>query len=98
MERRISPHNGQSWLPVAAARLLTGSFGLAQDNSQAQNGTKQDNEVSALKAQIQSLQKQQEQYQDRIASMEGEMRSLEYKAESGSILNTRVVTAATVVG
>src|ERR1700741_3971803 len=94
MERRIFPPNGQSWLPVAAALLLTGSFGLAQDNSQAQNGTKQDNEVSALKAQIQSLQKQQEQYQDRIASMEGEMRSLESKAESGSILNTRVLTDA----
>src|SRR5246500_4813579 len=94
MERRIFPPDGQSWLPVAAALLLTGSFGLAQDNSQAQNGTKQDNEVSALKAQIQSLQKQQEQYQDRIASMEGEMRSLESKAESGSILNTRVLTDA----
>ena len=94
MERRIFPPNGQSWLPVAAALLLTGSFSLAQDNSQAQNGTKQDNEVSALKAQIQSLQKQQQQYQDRITSMEGEMRSLESKAESGSILNTRVLTDA----
>src|ERR1700752_5271453 len=96
MERRkLFPPRGQLCLPVAAALILTGSLGLAQDSAQAQNSaSSQDNEVSALKAQIQSLQKQQEQYQDRIASMEGEMRSLESKAESGSILNTRVLTDA----
>src|SRR5246500_3113343 len=94
MERRFFPPYGRSCLPVAAALLLTGSFSLAQDSSQAQNGTSQDNEVSALKAQIQSLQKQQQQYQDRLTSMEAEMKSLESKAESGSILNTRVLTDA----
>jgi maltoporin len=94
MERRFFPPNGRSCLPVAAALLLTGSFSLAQDNSQAQNGASQDNEVSALKAQIQSMQKQQQQYQDRITSMEAQMQSLESKAESGSILNTRVLTDA----
>ncbi len=82
-------------LPVAAALILTGSLGLAQDSAQAQNSnSSQDNEVSALKAQIQSLQKQQQQYQDRITSMESEMQSLESKAGSGSILNTRVLTDA----
>jgi maltoporin len=94
MERRFFPPDGRSCLPVAAALLLTGSFSLAQDNGQAQNGTSQDNEVSALKAQIQSMQKQQQQYQDRITSMEAEMKSLESKADSGSILNTRVLTDA----
>src|ERR1700742_643137 len=94
MERRFFPPYGRSCLPAAAALLLTGSFSLAQDNSQAQNGASQDNEVSALKAQIQGMQKQQQQYQDRITSMEAQMQSLESKAESGSILNTRVLTDA----
>src|SRR6201993_3519718 len=94
MERRFFPPYGRSCLPVAAALLLTGSFSLAQDNSQAQNGASQDNEVSALKAQIQGMQKQQQQYQDRITAMEAQMQSLESKAESGSILNTRVLTDA----
>src|ERR1700739_2772533 len=94
MERRFFPTDRRSCPPVAAGLLITGSFSLAQDNSQAQNGTSQDNEVSALKAQIQSLQKQQQQYQDRITSMESEMQSLESKAGSGSILNTRVLTDA----
>ena len=96
MERRkLFPPRGQLCLPVAAALILTGSLGLAQDNAQIQNSaSSQDNKVSALKAQIQSLQKQQQQYQDRITSMESEMKSLESKAESGSILNTRVLTDA----
>jgi maltoporin len=50
--------------------------------------------VSALKAQIQSLQKQQQSYQDRITSMETEMKALESKADSGTILNTRVLADA----
>src|ERR1700752_4385571 len=96
MERRkLFPPRGQLCLPVAAALILTGSLGLAQYSAQAQNSKgSQDNEVSALKAQIQSLQKQQQQYQDRITSMESEMQSLESKAGSGSILNTRVLTDA----
>jgi maltoporin len=96
MERRkIFPPKGQLCLPVAAALILTGSLCLTQGNAQAQNSTSnQENDVSALKAQIQSLQKQQQQYQDRISSMESEMKSLESKADSGSILNTRVLTDA----
>jgi maltoporin len=62
---------------------------VAQDNSSSNS-----NDVSALKAQIESLQKKQQEYQDRITSMESEMKSLESKAESGSILNTRVLTDA----
>ena len=97
MERKkLSPLYGQLCLPVTAALLLTGSFCFAQDNNnQTGNvGPNQENDVSALKAQIQSLQKQQQQYQDRITSMEAEMKGLESKAESGSILNSRVLTDA----
>jgi maltoporin len=36
----------------------------------------------------------QKQYEDRISTMESKMQSLESKAESGSILNTRVLTDA----
>jgi maltoporin len=69
---------------------------LAQDNNAGSqnNISNQGNEVSALKAQIQSLQKQQQQYQDRITSMESQMQALESKADSGSILNTRILTDA----
>jgi maltoporin len=74
---------------VAFAFFFTGSLALAQDNSSSNS-----NDVSALKAQIESLQKKQQEYQDRITSMESEMKSLESKAESGSILNTRVLTDA----
>ena len=74
---------------VAATFLLTTSLGFAQDS----NGSS-GNDISALKAQIQGLQKQQQEYQDRIASMEAEMKTLESKAESGSILNTRILTDA----
>jgi maltoporin len=52
------------------------------------------NDVSALKAEIQGLQKQQQEYQERITSMEAEMKALESKAGSGSILNTRILTDA----
>jgi maltoporin len=61
---------------------------LAQDNSGNSN------DVSALKTQIQNLEKQQQEYQDRITSMEAEMKSLESKADTGSILNTRILTDA----
>jgi chromosome segregation ATPase len=63
---------------------------LAQDNNNSSNG----NDVSALKAEIQSLQKQQQQYQDRITSMESQMNALESKADSGTILNTRILSDA----
>src|SRR6201998_2265587 len=95
MRRKLFPPHGQWCVPVMAVLLLTGSLCPAQNSSQTQNSSSnQDNEVSALKAQIQSLQKQQQSYQDRITSMESEMQSLESKAGSGSILNTRVLTDA----
>src|SRR5882762_10849056 len=53
----------------------------------AQNSDPSD--VSALKAQMEKMQKQ---YEDRISAMESKMQSLEAKADSGSILNTRVLT------
>jgi maltoporin len=85
---KLRPPTGRLCAKVAAAFLFTGSIALAQDNSS------NNNDVSALKAQIESLQKQQQQYQDRITSMEAEMKSLESKADSGSILNTRILTDA----
>jgi maltoporin len=88
---KLRPPTGPLCAKVALAFLCTGSLVLAQDNN---SNSSSDNDVSALKAQIQSLQKQQQQYQDRITSMEAEMQSLESKAESGSILNTRVLTDA----
>src|SRR5580692_9521867 len=94
MERRkLPPRYGQLCLPVAAALFLTGSFCLAQDNNpQAQNSSpNQSNDVSALKSQMQKMQKE---YEDRITAMEAEMKTLESKSDSGSILNTRVLTDA----
>ena len=40
------------------------------------------------------MQKMQKEYEDRISAMEGEMKALESKADSGSILNTRILTDA----
>src|ERR1700751_5673442 len=88
---KLRPPTGCLCAKIALAFLCTGSLALAQDNT---SHSSSDNDVSALKAQIQSLQKQQQQYQDRITTMESEMQSLESKAESGSILNTRVLTDA----
>jgi maltoporin len=85
---KLRPPTGFLCSKVALAFLCTGSLALAQDNSSSNS------DVSALKAQIQSLQKQQQDYQDRITSMEAQMKSLESKAESGSILNTRILTDA----
>src|SRR5215469_1221588 len=91
------PPAGYLCAKLAAALLCTGSLALAQDNS----GASSDSDISALKAQIQNLQKQQlqyqkdqQQYQDRISEMEGEMKAMESKADSGSILNTRILTDA----
>jgi hypothetical protein len=87
----LRPPTGCLCAKIALAFLCTGSLALAQDNN---SNSSSGNDVSALKAQIQSLQQQQRQYQDRITSMEAEMQSLESKAQSGSILNTRVLTDA----
>jgi hypothetical protein len=91
-------------LPVAVALFLTGSFCLAQENNtQAQNtDSNQGNEISALKTQMQRMQKEyedriqkmQKDDEDRISAMEAEMKSLESKSDSGSILNTRVLSDA----
>ena len=86
---KLRPPTGFLCSKIALAFLCTGPLALAQDNSSSNS-----NDVSALKAQIQSLQKQQQDYQDRITSMEAQMKSLESKAESGSILNTRILTDA----
>ena len=86
---KLRPPTGFLCSKIALAFLCTGSLALAQDNSSSNSS-----DVSALKAQIQSLQKQQQDYQDRITSMEAQMKSLESKAESGSILNTRILTDA----
>ena len=66
----------------------------------AQNSDSSD--VAALKAQIEKMQQQsqaqmehmQKQYEDRISTMEAEVESLKSKADSGSILNTHVLTDA----
>jgi maltoporin len=93
---KFSPPTGYLCAKLAVAFLWTGSVCLAQDNSN--NG----NDVSALKTQMQKMQsdydaqvnKIQKEYEDRITAMEAEMRALESKADSGSILNTRILTDA----
>src|SRR5467141_535200 len=62
--------------------LLTVPSLFAQQNSDS-------SDVSALKAQMEKMQKQ---YEDRISAMESKMQSLEAKTDAGSILNTRVLT------
>src|SRR3984893_13838510 len=64
--------------------LLTVPSLFAQQNSDS-------TDVSTLKAQMEKMQKQ---YEDRISAMESKMESLESKADSGSILNTHVLTDA----
>jgi maltoporin len=84
------PPAGYFCAKLAVALLCTGSLALAQDNSSTSTSTS-NSDVSALKAQMQKMQKE---YEDRISNMEAEMKSLESKADSGSILNTRVLTDA----
>jgi maltoporin len=81
---KFSPPTGYLCAKLAVAFLLTGSVCLAQDSSS-------NNDVSALKTQMQKMQKE---YEDRISAMEAEMKALESKADTGSILNTRVLTDA----
>ena len=93
---KFSPPTGALCAKLAVAFLWTGSVCLAQDSSSSNN------DVSALKTQVQKMQqdydsqvqKIQKQYEDRISAMEAEMKALESKADSGSILNTRVLTDA----
>src|SRR6266853_6776608 len=67
---------------VTLLSLLTVPTLFAQQHSDS-------SDVSALKAQMEKMQKQ---YEDRISAMESKMQSLESKADSGSILNTHVLT------
>jgi len=80
-------------LLVASLTLLAsgGLFAQSADQNTGQSNQSTQNDVSALKAQMQKMQKE---YEDRITSMEAEMKALESKADSGSILNTRVLTDA----
>jgi maltoporin len=81
---------------LVASLTLLASGGLFAQNSDTQN------DVSALKAQMQKMQSEnqtqmqrmQKEYEDRITSMESEMKSLESKADTGSILNARILTDA----
>jgi maltoporin len=67
----------------ASLAMLTSGAVYAQSSDSS--------DVSALKSQMEKMQKQ---YEDRISTMESKMQSLESKAESGSILNTHVLTDA----
>ncbi len=68
---------------VAGFTLLATGALYAQSTDQG--------DVAALKAQMERMQKQ---YEQRISAMEGQMKALESKADSGSILNTRILTDA----
>src|SRR6267378_3384842 len=74
---------------VTLLSLLTVPTLFAQQTSDS-------SDVSALKAQMEKMQQQnqqmQKEYEDRISTMESKMQSLESKADSGTILNTRVLT------
>jgi maltoporin len=76
---------------LAASLTLLASGGLFAQSADQNSGQSNQNDVSALKTQMQKMQKE---YEDRISAMEAEMKSLESKADSGSILNTRVLTDA----
>src|SRR5467141_1113251 len=69
---------------VTLLSLLTVPTLFAQQHSDS-------SDVSALKAQMEKMQKQ---YEDRISTMEAKMQSFESKTDSGSILNTHVLTDA----
>jgi maltoporin len=76
---------------LAASLTLLASGGLFAQSADQNTGQSNQNDVSALKAQMQKMQKE---YEDRISAMEAEMKTLESRADSGSILNTRVLTDA----
>jgi maltoporin len=93
---KLRPPTGSLCVQLAVAFLWTGSVCLAQSDSSTNS------DVSALKTQMQKMQsdydaqvkKIQKEYEDRITAMEAEMKALESKADSGSILNTRILTDA----
>ena len=74
---------GLKFTLVAGLTLLTTDALFAQSAGQ--------NDVDALKTQMNQMQRQ---YEQRIEAMEAKMKALESNANSGSILNTRVLTDA----
>src|SRR5271165_2545960 len=74
---------GLKFTLVAGLTLLTTDALFAQSAGQT--------DVDALKAQMNQMQRQ---YEQRIEAMEAKMKSLESNVNSGSILNTRVLTDA----
>ena len=74
-------------LGLKASLAATLAFFATSPALHAQNSDSSD--VAALKAQMEKMQKQ---YEDRISAMESKMQSLESRADSGSILNTRVLS------
>jgi maltoporin len=85
MESPVGPPRlkGLKFTLVAGIALLTTDALFAQSAGQS--------DVDALKAQMNQMQRQ---YEQRIEAMEGKMKALESNANSGSILNTRVLTDA----
>src|ERR1700725_18078 len=75
--------SGLKYTLVAGLTLLTTDALFAQSAGQG--------DVDALKTQMNQMQKQ---YEQRIEAMEAKMKALESNANSGSILNTRVLTDA----
>ncbi len=74
---------GLKYTLVAGLTLLTTDALFAQSAGQS--------DVDALKTQMNQMQRQ---YEQRIEAMEAKMKALESNANSGSILNTRVLTDA----
>jgi maltoporin len=93
---KLRPPTGSLCAKLVVAFLFTGSVCVAQNDSSTNS------DVSAIKTQMQKMQsdydaqvkKIQKEYEDRITAMEAEMKALESKADSGSILNTRILTDA----
>jgi len=75
--------SGLKFTLVAGMALLTTDALFAQSAGQS--------DVDSLKTQMNQMQRQ---YEQRIEAMEAKMKSLESNANSGSILNTRVLTDA----
>ena len=74
---------GLKFTLVAGLTLLTTDALFAQSTDQS--------DVDTLKTQMNQMQRQ---YEQRIEAMEAKMKALESNANSGSILNTRVLTDA----
>jgi len=93
VRNRLIPPWGHLRAPVTAVYLLTASgYWLNASGSPArENSNSEGNELSALKTEMQKMQKE---YEDRISAMEAEMKALESKSDSGSILSTRVLSDA----